>query len=265
MRRKERPPYFFDAVIFDLDGVVTDTASVHVMAWKQVFDEYLEARSARFQEEFRPFAADTDYPYYVDGKPRYDGVRSFLSSRGVQLAQGDPSDSPEQDTICGLGNRKDVLFRQLISRKGVRVFEGSIHLIRQLEAIGVRRAIASSSKNCRTILQLSGIEGLFQARVDGEVSAELKLKGKPSPDIFLKCAEMLGVPPQRTVLVEDAIVGVQAGRNGGFGLVVGIDRFGLGQQFQLNGADVVLTDLEGVSPGNIDQWCAAKQRRPSVP
>ncbi len=254
----------FDAVVFDLDGVLTDTASVHVTAWKQVFDEYLKGRATRVQEQFRPFTADTDYPYYVDGKPRSDGIRSFLDSRGIELAEGDPRDGPEEETVYGLGNRKDVLFRQLISQNGVRVFEGSIHLVRQLEAMGVRRAVASSSKNCQTILQIAGIEGLFQARVDGVVSAELNLKGKPSPDIFLKCAEMLGVPPQRAVVVEDAISGVQAGRNGHFGLVIAVDRLGIGSAFMENGADVVVQDLGGVSHLDIDRWCADKKKLPIV-
>ncbi|MFQ5926347.1 MAG: HAD family hydrolase [Terriglobia bacterium] len=250
----------FDAVIFDLDGVITDTAKVHATAWESLFDDYLRARATKYREKFRPFSLDGDYRSYLDGKPRYDGVRSFLHSRGIELPYGHPSDRPEQETVCGLGNRKDRIFANVLSQNGVKVFDSSLHLIRQLEAVRVRRALVSSSKNCRLVLQIAGIEGLFEASVDGVVSVKLNLKGKPAPDIFLKCAELLNVSPDRSVVVEDAISGVQAGRNGRFGLVIGVDRAGLGETLRKNGADVVVPDLLTVSPDDIDRWCRTKQR-----
>lgn len=248
----------FDAVIFDLDGVVTDTARIHAAAWKILFDDYLRTRAERYQEEFMPFSIDGDYPSHLDGKSRYDGVRSFLSSRGIDLAYGDPNDGPDCEAICGLGNRKDGYFSDALNQRGVELFKSSITLVRQLEALGVRRAIASSSRNCQRILKIAGIEDLFEARVDGIVLSELGLRGKPSPDIFLKCADLLRVSPHRSVVVEDAISGVQAGRNGCFGLVIGIDRTGMEGTLRSNGADVVVPDLLNVTPDDIDQWYRAK-------
>lgn len=257
-------PRDFDAVIFDMDGILTDTAKVHAAAWKALFDSYLSVRAVKYQEDFRPFTVDTDYLRYVDGKPRYDGIRSFLRSRGIELPNGDHGDPPERETVNALGDRKDRIFTEALRRSGVEVFESSVKLIRQLQTIGIRRAVASSSKNCQLVLQIAGIEGLFEARVDGIVSVELGLNGKPAPDIFLKCAELLQVSPQRCVVVEDAISGVQAGRNGNFGLVIGVDRVGLGPTLKANGADVVVPDLGGVSPGDIDQWCTAKRTQASI-
>lgn len=249
----------FDAVIFDLDGVITDTAKVHAAAWKSMFDDYLRTRATKCSEDFCPFTLE-DYRSYVDGKPRYDGVCSFLSSRGIQLTYGNPSDGPEKETVCGLGNRKDRIFANIITQNGVEVFESSVRLIRQLEISGIRCAVVSSSKNCRLLLQIAGIEDLFEARVDGIVSAELGLKGKPAPDIFLKCAELLKVSPERSVVVEDAISGVQAGRDGGFGLVIGVDRVGLCETLRKNGADVVVTDLSHVSPDDINEWYRSNRK-----
>ena len=252
-------PVSFDAVIFDLDGVLTDTAKVHAAAWKSLFDDYMRARAARQIEDFHPFDLEKDYRSYVDGKPRYEGVRSFLSSRGIVLPDGDPSASPEEETVCGLGNRKDRIFHSILARDGVEVFESSVHLIRKLREFGIRCGVASSSKNCRQVLQTAGIEDLFDARVDGTTSVELNLKGKPSPDIFLRCAELLKASVPRSVLVEDAISGVQAGRNGCFGLVIGVDRAGLSAALKENGADVVVRDLAEVSPRDIDFWCRSKR------
>ena len=246
--------FTFGAAIFDLDGVVTDTASVHADAWKSLFDDYLRACAARLGTPFRPFDAGTDYVRYVDGKPRYEGVRSFLAARGLELGAGDPSDSADRETVCGLGNRKDRLFAAILERDGVRAFEGTVSLIRQLRELGVPRAIASSSKNCRSVLERAGLVDLFDARVDGTVSAELGLPGKPAPDIFLACAERLGVPPARCVVVEDAVVGVEAGRAGGFGLVIGMDRTGNGEALRCHGADVVVSDFRGVGPADVDRW-----------
>ena len=249
----------FDAVVFDLDGVLTDTAKVHATAWKSLFDDYLRLRAIGRQEDFHPFDLETDYRSYVDGRPRYDGVRSFLRSREIALPDGDPNASPEVETVCGLGNRKDRIFNSILTRDGVAVFESSVHLLRKLKALGIRCGVASSSKNCQQILRRAGIEELFDARVDGTISVELNLKGKPSPDIFLKCAELLDAFVPRSVLVEDAISGVQAGKNGKFGLVIGVDRASIGAALKENGADVIVPDLAEVSPGDIDSWCRSKQ------
>lgn len=192
----------FDAVIFDLDGVITDSASIHAIAWKALFDDYLYQRAKKSGQEYVPFDLDHDYRKYVDGKPRYDGVQSFLESRSVRLARGTAQDAARRETICGLGNRKDKLFTQMLRRDGVKLFGPTIRLILRLHGQGVRCGVASSSKNCRLILRTAGIEAMFQARVDGVVSDQLGLKGKPAPDIFLHCATMLRVPPNRAVVVE---------------------------------------------------------------
>lgn len=244
----------FGAVIFDLDGVVTDTASVHAEAWKFLFDDYLRARAARLGTPFLPFDSGTDYVRCVDGKPRYEGVRSFLASRGIQLEAGDPRDSTDRETVCGLGNRKDRIFAALLERNGIGVMEETVSLIRKLRELDVPCAIASSSKNCRAVLERAGLAGLFDAQVDGAVSVELGLPGKPAPDIFLTCAERLGVPPSQCVVVEDAVVGVVAGRAGGFGLVIGIDRTGNRDALRRHGADVVVSDFRGVGPADVDRW-----------
>jgi len=250
--------YSFHAVIFDLDGVVTDTARIHSVAWKALFDDYLRSAGASGDPACAPFDIAKDYPTYVDGKPRYEGVRSFLTSRGFRLEYGNPGDPPEAETICGLGNRKDRLFTRLIHEGDVVVFESTVRLIHALAAVGVPRAVASSSRNCETVLRLTGLADLFDTRVDGVVSAELKLRGKPHPDIFLRCAEGLGVKPEHCVVMEDAISGVEAGRDGRFGLVVGVDRVGQGGALSSHGADVVVTDLSDVSPAVLDCWWLAR-------
>ena len=236
-------PDRFDAVLFDLDGVLTPTAKIHSLCWKTMFDEFLYRRATETGGSFRPFDIETDYKRYVDGKPRYDGVRSFLASRNIPVPEGAPADPPAADTVCGLGNRKDELVKAAIDRGEVEPYTGSVALVRRLRDWGIRTAVVSSSNNCEQVLRAAGIFDLFDARVDGLVASELELPGKPAPETFLKAAEMLGASPARAVVVEDAIAGVQAGRAGGFGLVVGVDREGDGDTLRAHGADIVVTDL----------------------
>lgn len=233
----------FDAVIFDLDGVVTRTASVHARAWKQVFDDFLRRRAERSGERFERFEIEVDYPMYVDGKPRYDGVRDFLASRGITLPEGVPEDSPDRETVCGLGNRKNALYNDLLESGGVEIFEDTVERIRTWRKLGFKTAIVSSSKNCEAVLKATALTDLFDVRVDGLVAARLELEGKPAPDIFLKAAELLGVDPARAVVFEDAVSGVEAGRAGGFGWVVGVDRVGAEEVLLRSGADTVVSDL----------------------
>ncbi len=236
------------AVIFDMDGVVTQTAVVHAAAWKRLFDDYLRDRSARTGEPFRPFDTEADYRPYVDGMPRYDGVRRFLASRGITLPEGAPSDPPEAETVCGLGNRKNGYFLARVEQDGVRAFPTTVALLRDLRARTIRTALISASENATRILSSAGVLDLFDARVDGTDAHELGFPGKPDPAIFLEAARRLGVDPAHAVVVEDALAGVEAGRAGGFGLVVGIDRVGLGDALARHGADVVVRDL-GELPG----------------
>jgi len=233
----------FDAVLFDMDGVLTATAKVHAASWKEMFDDYLRTRSEKTGGPFAPFDIGADYVHYVDGKLRSDGVQSFLLSRGINLPWGDPSDPPERETVCGLGNRKNELVGAAIESGGVEVFEGAVALVKRLRRIPVKTAVVSASRNCRAILRAAGIEELFDARVDGEVAGEMKLAGKPAPDTFLKAAELLGVDPARAIVVEDAVSGVQAGRDGGFGLVIGVDHKGDPGVLTEHGADIVVEDL----------------------
>lgn len=236
----------FDAVVFDLDGVVTHTAAIHARAWKRVFDEFLERHAEREGIEFRPFVLAHDYPEYVDGKPRYVGVRSFLEARGISLPEGDPSDGPAVETVCGLGNRKNVLYNRMLEEGGVGVFEDTVEQIRVWRKEGLKTAIVSSSKNCQQVLEAAGLTDLFDVRVDGVISARLGLTGKPAPDIFLKAAELLDVDPGRSAVFEDAVSGVQAGRAAGFGWVVGVDRIGDPDLLLENGADTVVSDLRRI-------------------
>jgi alpha,alpha-trehalase len=237
----------FDAVIFDMDGVVTRTATVHAAAWKKLFDEYLRRRAEQEGKQFQPFDADADYRRYVDGKPRYDGVASFLESRGVSLPRGDPGDPPDRETFCGLGNRKNGYFRRSLEEQGVEVYQSTIDVIHALKDRGFKTAIFSASRNCQAVLEAAGISHLFDARVDGEDAAELKLPGKPAPATLLEAAGRLGVAPERAVIVEDAIAGVQAGRAGGFGLVIGVNRSDSRGALEENGADVEVSDLSEVT------------------
>ncbi len=235
----------YDAWLFDLDGVITDTAAIHGKAWKTMFDEYLRTSARDTDTPFREFT-HADYHTYVDGKPRYDGVDAFLKSRGIELPWGDPSNDGNAITVCGLGNRKNALFNEILERDGATLFEGSANLIRTLKTKGKRVAIVTSSKNCDTVLKSVGMDNVFEVQVDGNVAAERKIPGKPNPDTYLEAAKQLGVPAAKAVVIEDAISGVQAGRAGKFGLVLGIDRHG-GSGLEDNGADVVVSDLSEVA------------------
>ncbi len=233
----------YDAAIFDLDGVVTRTARVHAAAWKQVFDEYLTRRASREGGPLAPFDAEEDYRRYVDGKPREDGVRSFLASRGIELPHGKPDDPEDRETVCGLGNRKNGCFRQALRERGVEPFESTIRFIHALRGSGLKTAVVSSSQNCVDVLEAAGIRNLFDAKVDGMDLLEKGLRGKPSPDMFLHAAALLRVSPDRAMVFEDAIAGVQAGRAGRFGLVIGVDRSGQADRLRAEGAGLVIEDL----------------------
>jgi beta-phosphoglucomutase family hydrolase len=231
------------ACLFDLDGVLTQTARVHAQAWKEMFDAFLRRRSERSGEPFVPFDPVADYSDYVDGKPRYDGVRSFLASREIQLPEGDPSDPPSAETVCGLGNRKNELVLALLRRDGVQVYEGSVRYVRAVRDAGLHRAVVSASANTREVLKAAGIENLFEVRIDGIVAAERHLRGKPAPDPFLAAAAELKVPAAEAAVFEDALAGVEAGRAGNFGYVVGVDRVGQRRALLEHGADIVVDDL----------------------
>ena len=232
----------FQAILFDMDGVITNTASIHAACWKEMFDEYLGKWAKQRGESFQPFEVSTDYKVYVDGKPRYLGVRDFLKSRGIFLPEGTPEDPPTAETVCGLGNRKDELVHGRFAA-GVEVYPGSVAFVRYVRRAGVKTAVVTSSQNCQMVLHAAGIDDLFDVRVDGEVIAAHGLAGKPAPDSYLKAAEMLRVPPESAVVLEDALSGVQAGARGGFGLVIGVDRKGDADELKANGADVVIKDL----------------------
>ena len=246
--------YSFKSVIFDLDGVITQTARVHAQAWKIVFDEYLRLREKRDGEPFREFTHEGDYLPYVDGKPRYKGVESFLESRGIKISYGEVSDPPEKETICGIGNRKNLKFREALKKEGAEVYKTSLPLIETLKKAGIKVGVASSSKNCKYILESAGLEKLFATRVDGVVSAELGLKGKPEGDIFVTAARNLKTEPSESVVVEDATSGVQAGRNGAFGLVLGVARKNNEDELLNNGADIVVRDLADIDIDWIESW-----------
>ncbi|MEV4433010.1 beta-phosphoglucomutase family hydrolase [Streptomyces sp. NPDC049555] len=233
-------PGTIGACLFDMDGVLTRTATVHAAAWKETFDAFLRRREG---PAFRPFDAVADYDEYVDGMPRADGVRSFLASRGITLPEGDPGDPPEKDTVQGLGNRKNALVLQKIKEMGVEAYPGSVRYVEAVRAAGLRTAVVSSSANCHDVLVAAGIDGLFDVRIDGIVAAERQLPGKPHPDTFLAAARALGATPEQAVVYEDALAGMEAGRAGGFGYVVGVDRAGQAEALRRHGADVVVTDL----------------------
>jgi beta-phosphoglucomutase family hydrolase len=229
--------------LFDLDGVLTKTAKVHAAAWKEMFDAYLRERAARTGERFVPFDAVAEYDQYVDGKPRYEGVQSFLASRGIELPRGEPSDPPQAETVDGLGNRKNEIVLRLIREKGVEAYEGSVRYVNAVKQAGLRRAVVSSSTNCRDVLIAAGIEDLFDVRIDGVVAEREHLRGKPAPDTFLAGARALGAEPAQAAVFEDALAGVAAGRAGRFGFVVGVDRVGQADALHEHGADVVVSDL----------------------
>ena len=234
----------FDAVLFDLDGVITDTARIHMRCWKEMFDAFLAARTPRADERLDPFDADHDYHEHVDGKPRYDGVRDFLRSRGIELPEGARDSSPSEASVHGLGNCKDRMVNEAIAAGEVRAYPGSVAWLRALRAAGMRTGLVSSSANALAVLEAAGLTDCFDTRVDGEVAAERGIPGKPAPDTFLTAARELGATPERAVVVEDAISGVQAGRAGGFGLVLGVARKGNERALEENGADRVVRDLE---------------------
>jgi beta-phosphoglucomutase family hydrolase len=231
------------ACLFDLDGVLTDTASVHTKAWKAMFDAYLSQRAKSTGEKFVPFDEAADYRQYVDGKKREDGVRSFLSSRGIQLSDGSPDDPDGADTVYGLGNRKNDMFQKVLHDDGVKVFDGSRRYLEAASAAGLGIAVVSSSANTRDVLEITGLDQFVQQRVDGITLRDEHIAGKPAPDSYLRGAQLLNVPAGAAAVFEDALSGVQAGRAGNFGFVVGVDRVGQAEDLRRNGADVVVTDL----------------------
>jgi beta-phosphoglucomutase family hydrolase len=233
----------FDAVLFDLDGVLVDTAQIHASSWKRMFDEYLQGRAQPTGETFRRFDIATDYRLHVDGKPRYDGVRDFLRARGIGLPEGSPRDAPGAETIRGLGNRKNDMVNAAMATGEVATYPGSVALVRRLREEGVKCAVVTSSENGAAVLAAAGIADLFDLSVDGNTIMELALAGKPAPDAFLHAARELGVPPARAVVIEDAISGVEAGASGDFGLVIGVARHGNAEELKRHGAHLVVADL----------------------
>jgi beta-phosphoglucomutase family hydrolase len=231
------------ACLFDLDGVLTETATAHAAAWKEMFDAFLRARAEETGEPFVPFDAVGDYRAYVDGKPRYDGVRSFLVSRGIVLPDDGTPGSEGVETVRGLGDRKNELVREMIRRVGVTAFDGSVRYVRAVREAGLHRAVVSASENTRDVLAAARIGDLFEVCVDGIVAREQGLRGKPAPDTFLAAARMLGVTADEAVVFEDALAGVEAGRAGRFGFVVGVDRAGQAEALRRHGADIVVSDV----------------------
>jgi beta-phosphoglucomutase family hydrolase len=252
---------YFDAAVFDMDGVVTKTAAVHSLAWKKMFDEYLRYRASAYSEPFREFTHVGDYLSYVDGRPRYQGVDTFLKSRGIHIPFGSPEDEPKKETVCGLGNRKNEFFNRVLEEEGVGLYESTVKLVEQMLRRGVKVGLATSSRNCAAVLEKAGITHLFQARVDGVVSAELGLKGKPEPDIFTTASDNLGVEHRRAIIVEDAVSGVQAGARGKFGLVIGVARENNAHELKNNGADFVVEDLSELDLETINNLVREKQKR----
>ncbi|MHA3023407.1 beta-phosphoglucomutase family hydrolase [Mycobacterium sp. BMJ-28] len=231
------------ACLFDLDGVLTDTASVHKTAWKAMFDQYLRARADHTGDRFIPFDVEHDYLTYVDGKRREDGVRAFLTSRDIELPEGTPDDPPDAETISGLGNRKNDMFQKVLHTDGVEVFEGSRRYLTEVAAAGLAVAVVSSSANTREVLEVTGLARYVRQRVDGVTLRDEHIPGKPAPDSFLRAAQLLGTEPAAAAVFEDALAGVAAGRAGRFGYVVGVDRVGQADELRSHGADIVVTDL----------------------
>lgn len=232
-----------NAIIFDLDGVITNTAQAHASSWKALFDAYLLSREKEFGEAFVPFEIQQDYVPFVDGKPRYLGVKSFLASRTIELPQGKPEDPPGQDTICALGNRKNHLFQEAIKREGVSIIKGTLPWIHYLKKHGLKVGMATSSKNGPLVLEMAGLTQTFAAKVDGNDIASLGLHGKPNPDLFLECARRLGLSPEQCGVVEDALSGVEAGKAGHFALVIGKVGSNGEQALLKHGADLAVQDL----------------------
>ncbi|GAA1716313.1 beta-phosphoglucomutase family hydrolase [Fodinicola feengrottensis] len=242
-------PDHIQACLFDLDGVLTQTAKVHAAAWKQMFDDFLRGWADQHGQRFVGFDQVDDYDRYVDGKPRDDGTRSFLASRGIELPDGGPNDSPDAPTVHGLGVRKNDLVLAKIHQDGVEPYDGSVRYLRATAAAGLRRAVVSSSTNCKDVLVAAGIDGLLDVRVDGVVARERGLAGKPAPDTYWAAAKELGVPPSRAAVYEDALAGVESGRAGQFGFVIGVDRVGQAAELSKHGADVVVNDLAELIEG----------------
>lgn len=230
------------AFIFDLDGVLTETQEEHLKAWKHMFNQYLKERAKLTNTEYKPFE-DSDYHNYVDGKPRYDGVRDFLKSRNISIPEGNEGDTPNMETVHGLGNRKDEYFEKILNEDGVKVYQSSIDFVRDIRKSGIKTAVVSSSKNCGQVLGVSHIQDLFEVKVDGNDLTRLKIPGKPDPAMFLEAAKRLGVEPKEAAIVEDALAGVEAGRRGNFGLVVGMAHAGDDQELKKHGADIAVYDL----------------------
>jgi HAD superfamily hydrolase (TIGR01509 family) len=265
------PALFVDgleAVVFDTDGVLTDTASVHAVAWKRLFDEYLQLRAVRDSPPFQPFT-EVDYLAHVDGRPRDDGVAGFLASRGIQLPWGDLADPPDRETVCGLGNAKDQFFVAHLRDHGAQafpIFPTSVAFVRRLRERGLRTAAVSASRNMVAVLEAAGLRDLFEVEVDGVEADRLGLAGKPDPALFLEAARRLGVAPARAAVVQDALAGVEAGRRGRFAVVVGLDRGGQAAALIERGADVVVAELQqaGVTRGcgPADRQCLTGQHHP---
>jgi beta-phosphoglucomutase family hydrolase len=240
----------YDAWLFDMDGVLTKTAAVHAEAWRQTFDAFLDQESIRTGKTYAPFDVEGDYERYVDGEPRADGVRNFLAARGIKLPEGADSDPPDARTVQGIGNRKNELVLQVMKTKGVAVYDGAVALVTELRQHGTKVAVVSASENTETALKAAGIDALFDARVDGIVVKKLHLAGKPAPDSYLEAAKMFNVVPGRAVVIEDALSGVEAGRSGLFGLVIGVDhhdgpnQHGYADELRAHGANVVVTSLD---------------------
>lgn len=240
-------PEKIHAVIFDMDGVITQTAHVHAVAWKEMFDDYLKKRADARGETFIPFDSDLDYNRYVDGKPRIEGIKSFLESRDISLPMGSSEDAPDAETVQGMGTKKNRFFLDILKKEGIKPYQGTVNLIHDLKKNGIKVGVISSSKNAKEVLSGAGVLDLFEVRVDGIYSEQHNITGKPAPDIFLEAASQLGVEPSYSIVVEDAISGVQAGSKGGFALVIGVDRVGQEEELKKNGADVVVKDLAEVS------------------
>ncbi len=255
MSENEKHPHY-DGGIFDLDGVVTHTAQVHSRAWKKMFDEYLVEWSAKHGKEQAPFDMDSDYPIYVDGKPRYQGAKSFFDSRDIELPFGDPSDPARMETVCGLGNRKNEFYRELVKTDGVGIFDPTVDFIKALRDRKLKIGLMSSSKNTRDIIRMAGLVELFDAVVDGITAEEEGMRGKPHPDVYLRCAEVLDLDPTRAFVVEDAASGVEAGSRGKFGVVIGLDHGGQEQALSDAGADFVISDPAELTVDAMDGWFA---------
>jgi len=238
----------FDAILCDLDGVITKTALVHAAAWKRLFDDYLKTVAGRTGSTFEPFELEEDYRLYVDGKPRHDGVRDFLRSRGLSLPPGSLHDAPDRETIYGLGNKKDEYFEAALRQSGVVVYPATVRYLRLARAAGLKIAVVSSSHHCREVISTAGLTALFDARIDGHEIDRLHLLGKPAPDTFLEAARRLAVQPEKAIVIEDALAGVQAGHAGGFGLVIGVNRRNQVQELRQHGADIVISDLTELLP-----------------